>query len=885
MNNVFFAPARLTKQWFNSRRNIVIVVLTLAFILGGISTRFSFYRVANAAKATGAATIVVSPTSGSYSTRNDQVPISVEGTNYTANEIITVYWNYTGPNTGTLVATTTADGSGAFTTSFLRQLAAAGTYTIAAIGQTSGSVATGTYTQYPQFYVRSQAGGPGTQITAYGNAYVANELVNIYWDYKHIKLRKLLATATSDGTGSFAVSVTVPAKAKPNPYVMAGVGQTSGYVATYSFAVYSPTLSLAPMSGSSSISLTVSAYGFVAFEKADIYWNNSPTPLLAVPTDSYGYLVPTTITVPAGTAPGSYPVTVKGETSHITATNAFTVVVPNISLSSATGPVGEQIGVNGQGFAAGETVNLLWNYTGPGTGTQVASAVAGYAGSVQCQFAVPVASNGIYTVAAIGATSSTIVQQSFTVANSLAASPSSDGPGQTLAVNGTGYQASESVQLYWDTTNSTPITTVTADTTGNINTTFAIATSLAPGAHTIIGVGMISRLSFTGSETINTNWGDFGFDNYHHGENSQEFTLGTGNVANLQLKWTATTAYGLKASPVYSNGMVYLPTLDGFLNAYNATTGTLQWQFNCKCHFRNFSSLLADPVNNTVFFGTVDYYSTVGEVDDGIPSPFYALNAQTGAIEWSDILNWNQVGFPTLALNTLYVGTSHLYHPGNVVYAIDEFTGRIQWQVMENSSVWGSIAVDPVTKVAFTGLGDPDDAIVALNALTGAFIWETTIPHYTADDDIGSGITIANNTIFADSKNGYEYALNEDTGGIIWSTLVGTPGIGNISSQAVSAQGVLYVGSWDDNLYALSITSGVVLWKAHSKARIFSSPAIANGVVYFASFDKYIYAVNASTGAILWKYNMGLSSYCSPIVVNGWLYCGSTNGNFFAFSL
>ena len=36
--------------------------------------------------------------------------------------------------------------------------------------------------------------------------------------------------------------------------------------------------------------------------------------------------------------------------------------------------------------------------------------------------------------------------------------------------------------------------------------------------------------------------------------------------------------------------------------------------------------------------------------------------------------------------------------------------------------------------------------------------------------------------------------------------------------------------------------------------QVASSPAVANGVVYVGSFDGNVYALNASTGALLWSY-------------------------------
>jgi eukaryotic-like serine/threonine-protein kinase len=335
----------------------------------------------------------------------------------------------------------------------------------------------------------------------------------------------------------------------------------------------------------------------------------------------------------------------------------------------------------------------------------------------------------------------------------------------------------------------------------------------------------------------------------------------------------------LKSSPVYANGIVYIGTMDGSLNAYDATTGALKWQFNCQCIFRNFSSPLADPANNLVFFDTDGY------ADEGIPSPVYALDAQTGQLKWSMLLPWHSVSFPTLAFNTIYAGISHLDHGACALYAFDESTGHINWQYNTDAGVWGAVGVDSAKKWVFTSVGNPSSSVVALNASTGAVIWNTPIPQFGPDDDMGSSIAISNGLAYASSKNGSVYALNENTGAIVWSAPAGPQSDGNISSEAVSNTGTVYVGSIDKSLYAFNASTGAQQWRFPSGRTIMSTPAIANGVVYFASFDQKIYALNASTGALLWSYTTGGASFSSPVVVNGWLYCGSADGKLYAFSL
>jgi len=56
---------------------------------------------------------------------------------------------------------------------------------------------------------------------------------------------------------------------------------------------------------------------------------------------------------------------------------------------------------------------------------------------------------------------------------------------------------------------------------------------------------------------------------------------------------------------------------------------------------------------------------------------------------------------------------------------------------------------------------------------------------------------------------------------------------------------------------------------------VFSSPAVANGTVYVGSEDNNVYALNATTGAKVWSFTTGSSVYSSPAVANGVVYVGS----------
>jgi eukaryotic-like serine/threonine-protein kinase len=129
---------------------------------------------------------------------------------------------------------------------------------------------------------------------------------------------------------------------------------------------------------------------------------------------------------------------------------------------------------------------------------------------------------------------------------------------------------------------------------------------------------------------------------------------------------------------------------------------------------------------------------------------------------------------------------------------------------------------------------------------------------------------------------------------------------GRILSSPAVAGGIVYVGSSDQNFYALDQASGALKWKFHTESSIASSPAVAAGLVYFGSFDGAFYALDALTGSLKWKFDTqgerrfthralhGLQPagelmpdpwdfwLSSPAVSDGAVYFGSGDGHVYA---
>lgn len=92
----------------------------------------------------------------------------------------------------------------------------------------------------------------------------------------------------------------------------------------------------------------------------------------------------------------------------------------------------------------------------------------------------------------------------------------------------------------------------------------------------------------------------------------------------------------------------------------------------------------------------------------------------------------------------------------------------------------------------------------------------------------------------------------------------------------VASNGVDYVGSDNDRLYALNGKDGTVRWQFNAGAPIYVAE-VMQGVVYaYANNDTraVVYALNASNGSVLWHYN--INDYISNLMVaNGIVYAGT----------
>src|SRR5947209_2483007 len=89
-----------------------------------------------------------------------------------------------------------------------------------------------------------------------------------------------------------------------------------------------------------------------------------------------------------------------------------------------------------------------------------------------------------------------------------------------------------------------------------------------------------------------------------------------------------------------------------------------------------------------------------------------------------------------------------------------------------------------------------------------------------------------------------------------WQMPTGSGQTGRIDGAAAIVNGTVYVGSFDEFLYALDLATGKPRWKYKAGA-VGSPPSVHEGTVYVGNADGIFHCVDAATGTKRWSFETG----------------------------
>ena len=149
---------------------------------------------------------------------------------------------------------------------------------------------------------------------------------------------------------------------------------------------------------------------------------------------------------------------------------------------------------------------------------------------------------------------------------------------------------------------------------------------------------------------------------------------------------------------------------------------------------------------------------------------------------------------------------------------------------------------------------------------------------FSCEDEIRGTPAIHQGSIFIGSYDNNLYALNAADGKFLWKYAAD----GAVSTRPAVYEGNVYFGSKDKRLHVVGARSGKVVWSYYADDPIHSSPRIAEGHAFFGADDHYIHAVNVATGRLAWKFETTGPVRSTPFVANELVYAGNEAGDFYA---
>jgi polyvinyl alcohol dehydrogenase (cytochrome) len=255
---------------------------------------------------------------------------------------------------------------------------------------------------------------------------------------------------------------------------------------------------------------------------------------------------------------------------------------------------------------------------------------------------------------------------------------------------------------------------------------------------TLLGIGAAPAVAEPGGAL----WTSAGQNLSNTRHQSRETKIGVGNVAQLAVKWVATTGADVSATPAVDGGKVYVPDWAGNLFAFDRATGEQVWRARIPVA----SGVPGDKARATPAIAA-------GKVIVGTQGPFggggklLAFDKDTGALVWSTVLDSHPAAIITQSATVhggrVFVGVSSLeealasFVPGypccsfrGSMTAVDLETGALLWKTLmvpegyPGGAVWGSApAVDTRRGQVYIATGNnydiPQEALDCVAAANG----------------------------------------------------------------------------------------------------------------------------------------------------------------------
>jgi len=447
----------------------------------------------------------------------------------------------------------------------------------------------------------------------------------------------------------------------------------------------------------------------------------------------------------------------------------------------------------------------------------------------------------------------------------------------------------------------------------------------------------------TGEPTIWTQ----GFDRMNHRSlSAEQVGLTTRDMGNLELAWSMgfPSAANMRSQPAIVGNTMYYPIVDSgqlFALDIGDQTPCVKWVYEHDIPLRTTIGYHTVDDRPVLVFADVSAHTLL--MDAVTAEILWDVSVQVTSVSnvtAMPVLYGDRVYVP-ISSGELNMGAAADYEcctSHGAVVALDVRTGERIWEyhTMEDaqpttisrvgtqqwgpsgSPIWTAPAVDEQRNLLYVGTGentsapatDTSDAILAINMDDGSLAWkfqatENDIfltgcmrepngpncpPDYSInlDVDFGAAIMLAqrrdgSDLVLAGQKSGVVWALEPDSGELVWNTKIGPGGASGgihwgmaFDGENIYAPNNLSTGPTadgaDPGLFALDVNTGAIEWEYHHKPDcsgnrrenlpscdrnwgMSAATILVDGAVVQGSNDGYVKVFDSQSGEPIFTYD------------------------------
>ena len=320
------------------------------------------------------------------------------------------------------------------------------------------------------------------------------------------------------------------------------------------------------------------------------------------------------------------------------------------------------------------------------------------------------------------------------------------------------------------------------------------------------------------------------YDHYGKADKYPDFSVNN-EYSKVKEQWVVQTGVGIYCSPAVEKDKVFVGDDMGYLTAYTLKNGKRLWSFQSSKRIigtpavsegivvfgsadRNIYGLNAE--NGQLLWKVVAQEPVIGAVtiDNGLAyvgasdHTFRAIDIHTGKVVWSyDKVKGYIETKPLITDNKVIFGAWD-----NTLYALDKTNGKELWKWTGGLTRmhFSPAAVWPVAAEGKVFIADPQRALTAIDINNGETIWRT----FESQVRETVGLSEDETRIYSKTMNDSIvcFATQGNTPKKLWASNVGF-GYEHAPSMPQEKEGVMYGSTKEGLIFALNAQTGEVIWK------------------------------------------------------------------------